>query len=302
MIANAKDDAVRISKAMLALENQHIVDPLSGRIRLHPDDLDHLDARLRRFLLPFNILKLKLYDDTARIVYSTDTAIIGQVDQDNARLGRALSGFNDSQLERKAEILDLENETAFEVEVVETYVPLRNSRGEVIGSFEIYLDVSDYRAEIFAVVRSAVLILGAILLIVFGGWLAVSKFGAEQLLITQRKLRRMAALDPLTGLLNRRELLRRANDEIERFDRRTDTAGKNSLGIIMLDIDHFKAINDSHGHLAGDHVLREVARRIESAVRPYDFVGRYGGEEFLVISPSAILRRNAGTWPNGCAP
>jgi diguanylate cyclase (GGDEF)-like protein len=53
----------------------------------------------------------------------------------------------------------------------------------------------------------------------------------------------------------------------------------------MIDLDHFKHVNDTHGHLIGDEVLREVARRLCEAVRSYDFVGRYGGEEFLVVAP-----------------
>jgi two-component system cell cycle response regulator len=65
--------------------------------------------------------------------------------------------------------------------------------------------------------------------------------------------------------------------------------------VLMGDVDHFKSINDSHGHLAGDEVLKEIARRILAAVRSYDFVGRYGGEEFLIIlnncdDPSSMMR------------
>lgn len=62
-----------------------------------------------------------------------------------------------------------------------------------------------------------------------------------------------------------------------------------SFGAIMLDIDHFKRVNDTYGHAAGDSVLVEVARRISHCVRAYDMVGRYGGEEFLAIAPASTL-------------
>jgi len=60
---------------------------------------------------------------------------------------------------------------------------------------------------------------------------------------------------------------------------------RNALAVLMVDVDHFKTVNDQHGHLVGDAVLREVTRRLSAAVRAYDSVGRYGGEEFLVLVP-----------------
>ncbi|MES2694106.1 MAG: GGDEF domain-containing response regulator [Verrucomicrobiota bacterium] len=95
---------------------------------------------------------------------------------------------------------------------------------------------------------------------------------------TLEALRRLATRDQLTGVLNRREFDRIMDEERERALR-----FGHSLALIMVDIDHFKAINDTHGHPTGDVVLREVARRLVSQVRTVDRVVRYGGEEFGLI-------------------
>jgi diguanylate cyclase (GGDEF)-like protein len=293
IIANAEDDAVQTSKALLSLEKEVIIDPVRGQILLNEKEVEQLDSRFRKFLHPFNIVKIKIFDRQNRIVYSTDRTIIGQVDNENLRLARAMAGYNDSKLEKKEQVLDLANETKIDVDVVETYVPIRNGRGEVIGSFEIYRDVTRYRTEIFAALRKSILLLALILLAVFSGALWVVKIGTDQLLIAQHRLREMATRDPLTGILNRREIFRRADHEIERGDRRDANLAKESLGIIMLDIDRFKQVNDTYGHTVGDQVLKEVAGRIQGSIREYDFVGRYGGEEFLIIMPCTSLAETA---------
>jgi two-component system, cell cycle response regulator len=94
------------------------------------------------------------------------------------------------------------------------------------------------------------------------------------------QLRFQATHDALTGSWNRGEILEMLRRELERGAR-----SKTTTGILMLDIDHFKAINDTYGHLTGDAVLREVTHRISKAVRSYDSVGRYGGEEFVIVLP-----------------
>ncbi|HXQ81285.1 MAG TPA: GGDEF domain-containing response regulator [Opitutaceae bacterium] len=105
---------------------------------------------------------------------------------------------------------------------------------------------------------------------------------------TLEALRRLATRDELTGLLNRREFDRILADEEERARR-----FGHALGLVLIDIDRFKAVNDTHGHPAGDSVLEEVARRIAGAVRTVDRVARIGGEEFALIlvqtdGPSAL--------------
>ncbi len=100
----------------------------------------------------------------------------------------------------------------------------------------------------------------------------------DALIRVQEALRIEAAHDRLTGLWNRGAVL----DLLEREMRRSVRTGS-PMGVLMVDLDFFKKINDSHGHVAGDAVLREVATRLSGAVRSYDAVGRYGGEEFLVV-------------------
>jgi two-component system, cell cycle response regulator len=113
---------------------------------------------------------------------------------------------------------------------------------------------------------------------------AVAAIQRAQLLETTRadkaRLEALATTDSVTALLNRRALVDRLLHEMERA-RRYATP----LALLMVDLDHFKDINDTHGHLVGDEALREVARLLQSAVRNVDIVARYGGEEFAIVLP-----------------
>jgi two-component system cell cycle response regulator len=100
----------------------------------------------------------------------------------------------------------------------------------------------------------------------------------RELIQAREVLRFQATHDDLTGLWSRGTALQLLNAELERGLR---FGGQ--TGILMIDIDHFKRVNDTYGHLNGDAVLKEAGRRLKNSVRSYDFVGRYGGEEFLVV-------------------
>jgi diguanylate cyclase (GGDEF)-like protein len=101
-----------------------------------------------------------------------------------------------------------------------------------------------------------------------------------ELLEAREALREQAMRDALTGLWNRRAILEAFERELARSRREGFP-----LGVVMVDLDHFKSINDTCGHLAGDEVLQAAAHRIRAAVRSYDSVGRCGGEEFLIVLP-----------------
>nr|HMN61199.1 sensor domain-containing diguanylate cyclase [Anaerolinea sp.] len=97
-------------------------------------------------------------------------------------------------------------------------------------------------------------------------------------------LHRLATTDALTGLANRRHLLERAEREFEHARRYFEP-----ISALMLDIDHFKQVNDTYGHAAGDEVLRTVAEVCAAALRKVDVIGRYGGEEFAALLPETRL-------------
>ena len=95
-----------------------------------------------------------------------------------------------------------------------------------------------------------------------------------------KELHQQANTDPLTSILNRRAILRDVDNEIKRCQRHGQTCS-----ILMLDVDYFKQVNDSYGHQVGDDVLVKIADTISNTCRQTDFVGRYGGEEFLIVLP-----------------
>jgi len=106
----------------------------------------------------------------------------------------------------------------------------------------------------------------------------------DELALAQESLRFAAMHDFLTRLWNRAEIVSFLERELVRAKRE-----KKPVGIVLLDVDHFKSINDSLGHRTGDLVLKELAQRLRSQLRGYDGVGRYGGEEFLLVLPGCDL-------------
>jgi diguanylate cyclase (GGDEF)-like protein len=104
---------------------------------------------------------------------------------------------------------------------------------------------------------------------------------------SEREHRRVAVIDPLTGLLNRSAFAQRLLE----LQHQLDQGAESSLGFLIGDIDHFKRINDEHGHPVGDAVLRDVAFAMRSELRAFDLLYRLGGEEFAVLLPGADLSK-----------
>jgi diguanylate cyclase (GGDEF)-like protein len=147
---------------------------------------------------------------------------------------------------RSAEVF-LHHKDGYRVPVRVTAVPLRGDVGEIVAAVETFSSNAEKMAAL------------------------------EQV----RDLERIASVDALTDIPNRRFLqqsIATRLDEVARYG--------GSLSLVLLDIDHFKAVNDRYGHDAGDRVLRVVARTLQGATRSFDVVGRWGGEEFLAVLPN----------------
>ncbi len=158
------------------------------------------------------------------------------------------------------------------------------SLGYKLGDIRGGISVSVPLRELDQTMKTNRVIILSLSTITLGLLLGTSYLMARQLVrrldAAQEQLREISITDELTGLRNRRYIVERLKEEIKRTKR-----SAKPLGVIMIDIDHFKQVNDTHGHAFGDAVLKTIARRIRANLREYDLVGRFGGEEFLVICP-----------------
>lgn len=259
----------------------------AGEVRLQIDKsgLQDFDRRIRGFLKPFQIVKIKVFNLGREIVYSTDNSIIGKVIKKNDRLNKALGGRIVSRLETGAELKDLEGERRIDIDVIEMYLPVEGKNGKIAGCFELYVDVTPYRQEFKTMffmsmgmlLMALVLVFGALVLLL-GQALKALFSNFNELRETQGKLTQMAFYDSLTGLPNRNLV----KDRFQQL-RAHAVRHKKKVAVFSMDLDHFKQVNDSQGHLAGDQFLVKVSERLKSFIRKEDTIGRLGGDEFVIL-------------------
>jgi diguanylate cyclase (GGDEF)-like protein len=271
VIGHAEVNALQLSRTVLEQERDLLAAPPAAA------QLAGLDERMRRHLKPLDMLKISVFAPDGRVLYSSDPATMGRNMSADPRFRAAMAGDADTRF--------VPDPSGGQLDLVESYVPIRDG-DRIVGSLATCADVTWSRGEVATVVTLASLVVLCVLLGVFGFLFGIVRSTTRQMAAAQRDLETMAITDGLTGLANRRYLMARAADECARIPRqRARGAVKSGVGFIMADIDGFKSVNDTHGHLVGDDVLRAVAERIRRVTRRYDIVGRYGGDEFLVVVP-----------------
>jgi diguanylate cyclase (GGDEF)-like protein len=171
-------------------------------------------------------------------------------------------------------------------ECLSCHAPQGYKVGQVRGGISITFDAKDIKKiqDTYTFIFIAFGFISIALLLGIGFYF--TKRLIRQIAEARRRIETMAIVDELTGMFNRRHLLVRFNQEFGRA-RRLNKA----LACVMIDIDHFKGINDKYGHLAGDQLLKETAGLITGSIRTYDIAGRYGGEEFFVIFPDTSFEQ-----------
>jgi diguanylate cyclase (GGDEF)-like protein len=175
--------------------------------------------------------------------------------------------------------------------------------GQTVGELSV-LDTSPASAHVIAAEHTRVLVLdhsifwnlvdashdfSINLLLLLARRLRANNTTVSTNIRLQREYKRNAMVDALTGIYNRRWL----EDALPRFVNRFSRS-QQPLALLMIDVDHFKRVNDEHGHPAGDAVLVTVAHTLRSAIRPTDHLARYGGEEFAVVLPETGPRAAHG--------
>jgi len=289
LVEIAEKDAVQAGADLIQRETDLLLRTgPQGQVDLaiNLENLADIDHRLQHVLEPFNIVKVNLFSPEWLILYSSDRSLIGRNEFGNARLDRALKGRPDSHLATQEEIVRLGEKQATAVDVVESYIPIRDPSGRVVGCLEVYRDVTTYRHELLTGVVASVLLLLMVLLGVFGISYLFLRKAAKRLQSAQEELRSRTTRDELTGLANRREILQRAQVEMSRMQRHDEQKLENCLALLVVDFDHLGLINQEYGRGAGDLVLQELSKRLSRDLRGYDAIGRYEGEEFLIILPA----------------
>ncbi|MCP4091330.1 MAG: GGDEF domain-containing protein [Gammaproteobacteria bacterium] len=241
---------------------------------------DKLKAKITDTREDFNLWKIKIFSNSGETIYSSTAEDIGKLNTKPYFHDIVAKGKTHTKVVKKNS-KSLEDQIVSR-DVVETYIPILN-QGEFIGAFELYYDITDRRTLMDHLISDYSFLLQlftitTLLIVLFASVTLRNSIKRQREL--EEALIQQAEIDKMTGIYNRRKFEELLQWNIQIFDRY-----KNNTSILLLDIDHFKEVNDSFGHHVGDEVLIAVVDACIKSLRKSDIIGRYGGEEFIAMLP-----------------
>lgn len=281
ILQSAEDEAERVAKHIqhiifLETDNDKVpfIEPFAGQnFTISKDTLSYLHEAI----IDFKLWKVKLFDKTGKVIYSTVEKEINTVNTKSYFHNIVAKGMNYTKTDYKGIEKGVPDHYFAEV-----YIPIMYD-DNFIGSFEIYYDLTERKDnldfitnEIYGITLwlSATSIILAIIMGLILDKLRAARTGYEEGLFN------LASKDKLTQLLNRHSIEAAIQNSIMNY-----RENKIEYSLIMFDVDHFKQVNDVHGHQAGDEVLMALGSITKTRLRDADIVGRYGGEEFIALLP-----------------
>jgi len=227
----------------------------------------------------YQLYKIRVFSMSGKILYSSSADEIGTINDNDYFHNIVAEGNIYSKIDHK-NTKSLEGQIISD-DVVEVYIPIISQQGKFIGAFELYYSIGSFRHSLGSLIKHFnfllhSLVLTIILVVSYSIYLFYKNSQAQQ--NYQKELIKIAETDTLTKLYNRSRLDKELFKSLENYKRHQRT-----FSIILIDVDYFKSVNDQFGHLKGDKVLTETALLLKNHSRITDIVGRWGGEEFLII-------------------
>ncbi len=271
IIENTESEAIRIARHMMRVVLQDYSDKKFILSEVTRTYLDHTRD-------DYNLWKAKVFSKSGEIIYSTSKKEVGKLNEHSYFHEIVAKGQVYTKVVQKNAI-SLEGQIVTN-DVVETYIPIMEN-GRFIGAFELYYNISDRKKNMDTIITQTNLLLygltGIILIVVLGATLGLRRRMKERKRF-EDTLYSLASKDSLTCIYNRRRFTELLEWELVKYARYQKHAS-----LLMFDIDHFKSVNDTYGHQAGDDVLIAVVETCKHILRKSDLMARYGGEEFVVL-------------------
>jgi len=256
----------------------------------HPAIL-RLDAELKRLMRGSKLIKVNIYDLNGLTIFSTDPSQINQDKSDNPGFLSARGGITVSNITFRDQFDTFEGKRS-NINVVSSYIPIGGrSLNEPEAVFEVYSDVTDLIDHMQRLQwKIIILVLGSVAvfyLLLITNSRRMDRIEAKRVEEASRndaQFRYQASHDALTGLINRHEFERRVKRLISTTDK-----DKRENALCFMDLDQFKVVNDTCGHIAGDELLRQLSEVLQNAVRHSDTLARLGGDEFGILMEQCTL-------------